>query len=321
MSDYHLISRNKTLPHGETKIQTTCFGELHIGINNFGSTNLEAQILDGTDYLTLAIKSSTDFGLNFHFPSSLISLVIPISKGPKINIQQVGKDFIFSARQFNFSTSKDFEFSCSEPFEIHFLITKKYHFLQILNPVLKSHQEIISRLNSDGNWLLSENEKFYFREQKPISDLFYKEKDNPLGFLLFQSKILEFYAALFNVLEKNSTKNSDENCTWTRLKPLIEAKRIIEDNLANPPSLSELSKRVGINEFDLKKGFKEQFGHTVFGYLGEQRMALALDLLKANSQTIAEVSSIVGYKNPQHFSSAFKKKFGQKPSEINRSSS
>lgn len=73
---------------------------------------------------------------------------------------------------------------------------------------------------------------------------------------------------------------------------------------------------MGINEYDLKKGFKEQFGRTVFGYLGEQRMSLAYELLKTKTQTIGEISSVVGYKNPQHFSSAFKKRFGLSPRQI-----
>lgn len=47
-----------------------------------------------------------------------------------------------------------------------------------------------------------------------------------------------------------------------------------------PPSLSELSRIVGINEFKLKKKFKEVFNMTVFGYLADYRLGIARSLLE-----------------------------------------
>ncbi|WP_343692749.1 hypothetical protein [Chitinophaga sp.] len=52
------------------------------------------------------------------------------------------------------------------------------------------------------------------------------------------------------------------------------------DNMKMPPSLSELSRIVGINEFKLKKKFKEVFNMTVFGYLADYRLGIARSLLE-----------------------------------------
>ncbi|WP_262491739.1 AraC family transcriptional regulator [Myroides odoratimimus] len=42
---------------------------------------------------------------------------------------------------------------------------------------------------------------------------------------------------------------------------------------------------------------------------------LRVKLLTAQELHIAEISDLIGYKNPRHFSSAFKKKYGVSPSQ------
>ncbi len=50
-------------------------------------------------------------------------------------------------------------------------------------------------------------------------------------------------------------------------------------NISNPPSLIELARQVGINECTLKRGFRQIFGNTMFGYLHDYRMEQARQLL------------------------------------------
>jgi len=73
---------------------------------------------------------------------------------------------------------------------------------------------------------------------------------------------------------------------------------------------------VGINEYKLKKGFKETFGTTVFGYLSDTRLDIAKNELLANRKTAGELALELGYSSLQHFSGAFKKKFGASPSKL-----
>ena len=83
-------------------------------------------------------------------------------------------------------------------------------------------------------------------------------------------------------------------------------------------SLRSLSKQFGLNEFKLKKGFKDLFGFTVFGYIQLLKMRHAKTLIEDNGLNISQVANRVGYKNPNHFSVAFKKQFGLNPSSIRR---
>ncbi|GAA5225325.1 AraC family transcriptional regulator [Membranihabitans marinus] len=96
---------------------------------------------------------------------------------------------------------------------------------------------------------------------------------------------------------------------------IILARDIVTKNYIHPLSLKDLAKKVGTNEFILKKGFKTLYGQTVFGFVQDLKMEEALRLLKQKEIKIQEVAERVGYKHSQHFSTAFKKKFGRSPRE------
>jgi len=85
-----------------------------------------------------------------------------------------------------------------------------------------------------------------------------------------------------------------------------------------PPSLTELAKIAGINDFKLKQGFKEQFNATVFGYLADYKLSQARHLLLDKNYSIKAAAEELGYSSVQHFNTAFKKKFGTPPGRLRR---
>jgi len=102
------------------------------------------------------------------------------------------------------------------------------------------------------------------------------------------------------------------------LKKIIYARQLVERDLQKPSSLIELSRKAGINDFKLKKGFKALTGHTVFGYLYKIRMEKAHYYLAKEKRTVNEVAFLVGYKNAQHFIAAFKKQYEILPGSLNK---
>jgi AraC-like DNA-binding protein len=97
---------------------------------------------------------------------------------------------------------------------------------------------------------------------------------------------------------------------------IIAVRDFINERVHCPPNLSEIAKTVGLNEYKLKRGFKETFHTTVFGYLTDQRLNLARQYLFDTQQTAAEIAYALGYATPQHFNNAFKKKFGITPYSV-----
>ncbi|MBE9168883.1 helix-turn-helix transcriptional regulator [Pleurocapsales cyanobacterium LEGE 06147] len=91
------------------------------------------------------------------------------------------------------------------------------------------------------------------------------------------------------------------------------ARDILRQRLDNPPSLGELARLVGLNEYTLKQEFRRVFGITVFGYLHDYRMNRAWQELVVGDCTVKEVARRVGYTNLPAFSRAFSKRFNINP--------
>ncbi|MBC2605907.1 helix-turn-helix transcriptional regulator [Pelagicoccus albus] len=97
---------------------------------------------------------------------------------------------------------------------------------------------------------------------------------------------------------------------------LAAAARIMSDRYSEDHSIASLSRTVHLNEFKLKRGFKEHYGTTVFGYLRQIRMERAREMLERRDKSVIEIANSVGYSNPSHFARAFKQAFGMNPSEL-----
>lgn len=137
--------------------------------------------------------------------------------------------------------------------------------------------------------------------------------------IFLEAKILEL---LMLQVEHAGQPENNHNRNFLRsseIEALYEAKNILERSLDNPPTIRNLSKMIGMNEFNLKKGFKDTFNTTVYGYVNQLKMRQAKQLLLDGDKTINEVSILTGYKNPQHFTVAFKKYFGGLPSKLKSS--
>jgi AraC-like DNA-binding protein len=134
--------------------------------------------------------------------------------------------------------------------------------------------------------------------------------------MYLQGKVIELMALqLAPFLEDHSVKQLPPRLKRETIAKIHHAKEILQASLENPPLLSELAQQVGVSESTLQRGFQMQFGTTVFGYLTNQRMEQAHQLLQNTDFTVAEVANIVGYSHLGHFAAAFKRKFGITPRE------
>ena len=85
---------------------------------------------------------------------------------------------------------------------------------------------------------------------------------------------------------------------------------LLKQNLANPPSLEELGRKIGCSHFYLSRIFSTQTGKTIPQYLRRLRMDKAAELLRAGEHNVTEAALEVGYNSLSHFSSAFHETFG-----------
>lgn len=97
---------------------------------------------------------------------------------------------------------------------------------------------------------------------------------------------------------------------------VLDAQRIIEQNVDQSFTIKELSRKVAMNECYLKKGFKALVGKTIHEYQQELRISKAKQLLQQQGQSVSDVANALGYSSISHFSTAFKKATGMKPCEL-----
>ncbi len=103
--------------------------------------------------------------------------------------------------------------------------------------------------------------------------------------------------------------------TTNDIEKLRLVKQFIEQHFLEGLTLTMLCREAALNEFKLKKGFKQLFGTSAIQYVRHLRMKYAQALLRDSATCIEEVSSRVGYRYPNHFSTAYKKHFGMVPSQ------
>ncbi|MCM0756505.1 AraC family transcriptional regulator [Desulfovibrio aminophilus] len=99
---------------------------------------------------------------------------------------------------------------------------------------------------------------------------------------------------------------------------LHEARRILLQDLENPPTLGALARASGLSDKKLKYGFREVFGTSVYEYFRSHRLELARELLADDRMSVSEVAYRVGYLNLSHFSQAFRSRYGTNPSDYSR---
>ncbi|MCF0063020.1 AraC family transcriptional regulator [Dyadobacter chenwenxiniae] len=149
--------------------------------------------------------------------------------------------------------------------------------------------------------------------QQVIQQIIHCKYADDLKKLFLLSKSIELLVLCADAVSASKTKKEIFIKNSTDKEKIIAVRDLINDRVHCPPNLSEIAQYVGLNEYKLKRGFKETFNNTVFGYLTDQRLNLARQYLLDTQKTAAEIASQLGYATPQHFNNAFKKKFGITP--------
>lgn len=162
------------------------------------------------------------------------------------------------------------------------------------------------------------NRKFYDEKEIAssllvvLNQLFTVQLSDHSRLLFFQGKVLEILSLYF------SFKTPDtESCPFLKDDEVVRKIKIAKEHLLqhieNPPAIRDLAKLSGLNEYQLKTGFKQIYGNTVYGYLLDHKLDQARVLLDKGRVHVNEVAFEIGYSNPSHFIAAFKKKFGITP--------
>lgn len=102
---------------------------------------------------------------------------------------------------------------------------------------------------------------------------------------------------------------------------ITRARALLEERPSEPWSTSSLAVRVHLSVRSLQEGFARDYGMPPMAYLQMVRLRRARDLLREgspNETTVAKVASDLGLSHLGRFAAAYRREFGELPSETLR---
>lgn len=138
----------------------------------------------------------------------------------------------------------------------------------------------------------------------------------PLRTIYLNAKAAELLCDTISALNQFSVRSLNaQQSAALRDRNLIEtAASIYRRELSQPPSIGEMSVRLGVNRNKLLRGFRDAFGQTPNDYSIAQRLDWARVRLNAADIPVSQIANAAGYANHSAFSRAFNRHFGFPPS-------
>jgi two-component system response regulator YesN len=118
-----------------------------------------------------------------------------------------------------------------------------------------------------------------------------------------------------NVLSYDDRKDTLRELETDLSNPIQTALKYIQINYHKPITLKEAANLVYLSPSYFSRLFKETAGRTFVEFLTDYRLEKSKHLLKMTTMPIEVIGTITGFASATYFSTSFKKKEGQTPSE------
>lgn len=153
-------------------------------------------------------------------------------------------------------------------------------------------------------------------QEHVLANIFNTPLTGKLGYMMIETSIIQLILLqLYSLFYKQ--EGFRESPFSKRDIELAQAlKDYLNSRYLDDHTLQGLAQQFGTNTNKLMSLFRQMFGKSIFEYIADQRMEHARKLLKEEGLLVTEVSRHIGYKNPNHFSTAFKKRFGVCPKQV-----
>ncbi len=300
-----LVTENRTrysFPFGDAELVQIAFSGIYIV------------------YGDILMREAKTLYFNLSDQGELVELHFTLAGNGSMYNQETGSNYLFKENQYNmhyipsFTGRGDYRKDLAYKFfEVHFTTAFFRELAEDSAPVLIDFAHKIA-----GNHkaeVVTPSLPISFPMHQCIREIMNCNLRGGLKLLFLQSKCIELLA-----LQAQAYEEYYDHAGRHTFKPGYDkdqihfAKDYLLLHAAEPPSLSELARIAGINEFKLKKGFREIFNNSIFGYLNDYRLHEAKQML-ASGTAIKETADHFGFSSVQHFSKAFKQKFGLPPGQ------
>ncbi|MBU3589519.1 helix-turn-helix transcriptional regulator [Polynucleobacter sp. 80A-SIGWE] len=131
-----------------------------------------------------------------------------------------------------------------------------------------------------------------------------------------QSKVLEFLSELTKYLCENPDKKDlTSRQAKKRLKDIKQYLMELEGKL---PTLNSLAAQFDRSPRLLNDEFQQEYGESIFNFVVNHRLNTAHKVIAQSNVALKHLAKRLGYAHVNHFSAAFKKKFGYAPGSLRK---
>ncbi len=264
-------------------------------------------------------------GNNSHSAGSagdLVRLHFGLAGDYSFTYRELGKSFDLAGGHHNIMYSAGIHLEIrnkSQVIETLGISFRKNRFIELMAGATPQIDSFIKKLQEGHHTILSDHWGTITIEiQKTIGSILGNPFQGKLSELFLMSKILELLILCLENYQMVNKKQYQFIKNIADKEKIIAARDILSNHLDDPLRLSDLSRKVGINEFKLKHGFKEFFGSTPFEYLTQMRLERARYFLRHTDMTIDAIALKLGYSSTPHFHQQFKRIFGTTPNSVRK---
>ncbi len=306
------LERNKTMSH-----DTRLINIIQSADENTQKWSLHRHVVD--EALTIYHSNGdteVERAMQIHLPKGILFFQFNIDGAAKLQFGPYytqGMEASQSMLLYNPSMDLDFVCSMGHAARSVFIITT----VNVLHSLIVEDADDIHFLNEQNI-----DNKFYVKNGispnlKFGVEQIYSVRMGDVAKRLFLSG--KAYELLSYYFQRDEQSDYLDRCPFLKDQRNVEAVRnsrhILIERMSDPPTIKELSLEVGLNEYQLKVGFKNIYGNSINAYLQEHRLNKALKLMTDEGLKVQEAANEIGYSNVSHFIAAFKKKHGVTPKQ------
>ena len=204
----------------------------------------------------------------------------------------------------------------NQPFHVIRSFTSPEYFLELLPESERWTESIRSRILKKEKILQTGNAQVSQAQLNILENILNCPLTGKSAQLMLETSAIQLV-----LLQLHSMSNeNDETANTPKINKrdaelMWEIRNYLSTSFLEDHSLQGLTKTFGTNKFKLNTFFKSLFNVTPFEYIRIERMKSAKQWLAAG-EPISKVAQKLGYKNPHHFTAAFKKEFKLTPSQF-----
>lgn len=149
-----------------------------------------------------------------------------------------------------------------------------------------------------------------------VKDCLKNDLHGEIRTLAAQTNIFDYLCAL--LIHLDSVPSEGTMSSHIKQETIKDLHCYISNLNGKTPTLRDLSQKFGLPTYQLNTLFMQTYGQSIYSYIINNRLDQARSAIELSNVPLKVLAAKLGYSHANHFSTAFKKKFGCSPGSLRR---